>query len=240
MLTANGNLLLANAGDSIYQLTNFTDSVALSFTAQDNPVGCSWDGTNVLSTDEVAAVRTVIRYTGKTDTIDTSFAAPGTFTSGCCWTGTNLITQESVRFGPDIGWLSFHSGFTDTVTSSHASPTNAHLGVDFDGTNLLTQGFNSGLVYKHDGTGETILGTMAVPSGGLHTGLCWDTVHVVAANRSNDQVHRLLWPSGENVGTVNAPGNVTEDIAWDDRFTGPFSRRARSTAALLRKRRQAA
>jgi len=242
MLTATGNLLMADANatpatsGTHYQFVGFSTSISDSFSSsKENPIGCAWDGTNLLSTDatdaETGISRDIIKYVGFTATVDDSYTLAILTLNGCTWDGSNLITCEA------LGNVRLHAGFSDTVTTTISHP-DVPLGVDWDGVNLLVNTFNALTVYKHDGFSETILDTFAANSPASSTGLCWDGANVITSERSTNTVTRYYGFSETITEVLDVDSFTTqvEDLAWDERWTSAPARRARGTAARRRHR----
>ena len=101
-IASDGTDILTNTLDEVFRATTFTTTVNNSF----NPTGTkcqdvSWDGTNVLASDE--GIDDFTRYTTFSATVDKSIPTIGQIPRGISWDGTNLMTQSLPR-GHDEFW----------------------------------------------------------------------------------------------------------------------------------------
>lgn len=79
-----------NTANKYFKLTGFTNTVDSSFASPgNNPQGCGWDGSNLLSANATAGTRKHYKHSGFTTTISDSYASPSTVPNGIEWDDLN-------------------------------------------------------------------------------------------------------------------------------------------------------
>jgi len=129
----------------------------------------------------------IIVAVGITNTIDTSFATPGSAGTGLTYdyNSGNLISMDSTT---DLIYV--HDGVTSSIGSSFAAGSGTGRGLGFDGTNLIHSDSSTDRIYIHDGITSSISGSFASASINPR-GVTYDTVagNLIVVDSSADLVY---------------------------------------------------
>ena len=208
--------------DTFYRHSAFTSAVTDSFSsANDLPYGASWDGTNLLSTaaasggggttepkDAVVSQYNadIIHYSGFTNTVQTSFSAPGGDPVGLDWDGDDLINADE-----STNTVYKLSGVTSTVKDSFSGPGSDIHGITLDanGDYYISEPGDSDLE-KLDGFSSTVLQNLFAPT---IEGLSFDTSDLYAAN-TEDGRHEKRSGFSSTITDSFAIGDIFSGSAW--------------------------
>jgi hypothetical protein len=207
--------------DKHYKHSGFSSTITDSYNSpSSDPTAVVWDGTNLLSTDNVTNKH--YKHSGFSSTITDSYVGPdGTAIS---WDGSNVLSSENA---PDKEYL--HSGFSSTISDSYAFGSGV-LGMSWGGRGVTyTQYVES----NETGPGTADCAKLMRESGAT-TGTCQFTV----IKQSSEDVILICTPSNVPGTTSWAAGNYKIKIEistgeTDLRFTEIYVERVQSNGTTV-------
>ena len=110
--------------NDVYDYDGFTDSINSTLSYAASLQGCSWDGTDLMTTRSAGAVDIIERFDGFSTSINNSFRSPDANPASLDWDGTNVI-----HIGGASDLVIKFDGFTDCIESTHSTITVGTTGI---------------------------------------------------------------------------------------------------------------
>lgn len=166
-------------------------------------------------------------YSGKTNSISSTFSSPGDYTSGLYYY-TNLRTN-TLRFNYNMFPLDvlvttdatedkiyLHSGISDVIISSYNSVSGDPVGSLIDTTvlRLIILESNPDKFYIHAGFSENITDSFGAPAYNPY-GATFDGTNIVSCDLNTDRIYVHSGVSATITTSFSTPDNRTSDLAYD-------------------------
>jgi hypothetical protein len=191
-----------------YKHSGFSATITDSYTSSSGTIDIAWDGTNVVSANQIADKH--YKHSGFSNTITSSYASPANYPTGLDWDGTNVISADYTTVKHYK-----HSGFSSTITDSYQNSTGgAETGIAWDGTNVISIDGLVGKHYKHYGFSNLISNSYSSPAGAPR-GIAWDGTNALSTDITAEKHYKHSGFSSTITDSYSSPSWNPWGIGWD-------------------------